>query len=156
MEPVNIEFNKASTENSKLSEEFDQLRILFEEIEKFDLSEKIRTQINLKIKKLNTISKSNDKRDILLEVKHNKRWIIKYIHKEIGLVPKNYFSRFWMIIGMSLFGIPIGLALSLATDNFGLIGAGLLVGMVIGLAYGKRLDEKAKNANKQLDPRIKY
>ena len=56
-----------------------------------------------------------------------------------------------MTLGMSAFGLPMGLALSTATDNFGLLGVGLPIGMVIGMAMGTGMDKKAKEEGRQLE-----
>jgi adenine/guanine phosphoribosyltransferase-like PRPP-binding protein len=63
--------------------------------------------------------------------------ILKTIEKELNIVPKNHFWNLWMILGMSAFGFPLGVAFALSIDNLAFIGIGLPVGMVhrVGCGY---------------------
>lgn len=71
------------------------------------------------------------------------------------LVPKNYYRNLWMILGMTTFGLPLGVAFGLSLGNIGLLALGLPIGMVIGLAVGSSLDKKASENGKQLDIELK-
>ncbi len=62
----------------------------------------------------------------------------------------------WLALGMSAFGIPIGVAIGLSVGNPGLLATGLPIGMGIGMAVGASMDKKAKETGKQLDVEIKY
>lgn len=73
------------------------------------------------------------------------------LRKEVGLVPKGYHRGKWMALGMAVWGIPIGMALSIPLDNMGMLGAGIPIGMGIGIAVGSGMDQKAAKAGKQLD-----
>lgn len=53
-----------------------------------------------------------------------------------------------MAAGMATFGLPLGPVISFATGNLAFIGIGL--GMVIGMAYGTKLDEKVVEEKRQL------
>ncbi|RRO24410.1 hypothetical protein EIG84_01925 [Flavobacteriaceae bacterium 14752] len=77
--------------------------------------------------------------------------ILKLLKKELKIVPKHYYRNMWLAVGMSSFGIPIGVAFGLALDNMGFIGIGLPIGMSIGIAIGAGMDNKAKEEGKQLD-----
>lgn len=57
---------------------------------------------------------------------------------------------------MAAFGVPLGVALGLILDNMGLIGIGLPIGMLIGLAVGAHMDKKALDEGRQIDFEIKY
>ena len=55
---------------------------------------------------------------------------------------------------MSAFGMPLGVAFSVALDNFAFIGIGLPIGMSIGMALGAGMDKKAAKEGKQLDFKV--
>ena len=61
----------------------------------------------------------------------------------------------WLAIGMSAFGLPIGVAFGLSIGNIGLMAIGLPIGMAIGAAVGTGMDKKALEAGRQLDIEIK-
>ena len=70
--------------------------------------------------------------------------------KKFGLVTPNYYQNQWMILGMTVFGLPFGLMFSLALDNFAFFTIGLPIGMPIGIAVGAQKDKKAKEEGLQL------
>ena len=55
-----------------------------------------------------------------------------------------------MVLGMSVFGLPIGLMFMTALDNAGLLALGLPIGLSIGIALGSGMDAKAKEEGRQL------
>lgn len=57
----------------------------------------------------------------------------------------------WMVLGMSAFGLPIGLMFGLMMDNLAFLGIGLPIGMGLGLTLGTALDKKAFENGNQLD-----
>ena len=77
--------------------------------------------------------------------------IISLLEKKLKYVPKNYYKNLWMALGMSVFGLPLGVAFSAVLNNYGFIGIGLPIGLVIGMALGKTLDKKAATNNLQLN-----
>ncbi|MBC7959846.1 MAG: hypothetical protein H7X94_08265, partial [Vallitaleaceae bacterium] len=89
-------------------------------------------------------------------IKQKQSKIIKLVEKEAKIVPKNYYRNVWLAVGMSAFGLPIGVAIGLAVKNIGLLAIGLPIGMGIGVVVGTRLDKKAAQEGRQLDVEIKY
>ena len=89
----------------------------------------------------------------LIKKKQNK--IIKLTEKELKIVPKNYYRNLWMVLGMSAFGLPLGVAFGLSLGNIGLLAIGLPIGMAIGTLVGSKLDKKALESGKQLDIELK-
>lgn len=130
--------------------EYKQLENLIKELKNRDLSEVILVRINKKIEVLNLLFDSNSKNKTALKIKETKNSIIKILEKELKLVPKNYYRNIWMVLGMSTFGIPLGVVLSLTIDNWAFISIGIPIGMAIGMAYGASLDNKAEQENRQL------
>jgi len=59
-----------------------------------------------------------------------------------------------MILGMSSFGIPLGVAFGFSVGNLALLGIGIPIGMAIGIGFGTYLDKKAKEEGRQLQYKV--
>jgi hypothetical protein len=55
--------------------------------------------------------------------------------------PKGHFVRLWMGIGVAIFS-GLSILLSIIIDNFGFIGIGPAIGLPLGLAVGKSIENK--------------
>ena len=71
------------------------------------------------------------------------------------IVPINHYRNLWMVIGMSAFGLPLGVAYGTSIGNIGMMAIGLPIGMVIGIAIGTNMDKKALADGRQLSIEIK-
>ncbi len=129
------------TENIKLSEVYIQLEELLKELNKKKLSPQVVEHINLEIKELNTSSLTDSR--LLKFAKEKRTKIIRLLEKEHKIVPKNYYRNLWLVLGMSAFGLPLGVVFGLMTNNMGLLAIGLPIGMAIGIAVGTKMDNKA-------------
>lgn len=99
-----------------------------------DLPDPVTKVINLKIDILNAMPGIGNKFRKGLSGAQYK--ILKYLEKELKLVPKNHYQKTWMAMGMVVLGIPIGVAMGTSIGNMGLMGAGIAVGLAIGIAVG--------------------
>ena len=63
--------------------------------------------------------------------------IINLLEKELKLVPKNHYTTTWLALGMTIFGLPIGVVFGSSLGNIGLMAIGLPIGMAIGMGVGK-------------------
>jgi len=61
--------------------------------------------------------------------------------------PEGHFVGMWMGIGTAIFS-GLGIPLSIATGNTGLIGIGPAVGVSFGLAIGSSIEAKYKKEGK--------
>ncbi len=150
------ELRKRSHTNhsKKLVRRFNKLELLINELNKREISNKFAKTINEEVNKVNTISDSDK---LLLKQLRKSQWnILKFIEKELKLVPKNHYQNRWMAIGMSAFGIPMGVSFGASFDNMAYIGIGIPIGMVIGMAIGSRMDKKAQEEGRQLDIDINF
>jgi hypothetical protein len=68
--------------------------------------------------------------------------ILRYLEKKHKVVPIHYYRKLWFVLGMTAFGLPIGVAIGMSLGNIGLLGVGLPIGMAIGFGVGSRLDKK--------------
>ena len=109
--------------------------------------------ITIEIEQLNSISSSDA--SFLKAIKRRETNILKLVEKKHKIVPIHYYRKLWMVLGMSVFGLPLGAAFGLTNDNMGMLGIGLPIGMAIGLAVGSGLDKKALAEGRQLGVEIK-
>lgn len=84
----------------------------------------------------------------------SRRRIINKMVQDLKLYPKQYHQNMWLALGMSVFGIPIGMLMSIVLDSMAFIGIGLPLGLSIGIFVGQAKDKKAKSEGKQIDTQI--
>ena len=136
----------------KLQKVYTQFEKLIDELKSIALPEKITVFINASIDELNLIS--NEK--LRSQTKKKQSKIISLIEKELKIVPINHYRNIWMAIGMSAFGVPLGVALGASLGNMGFIAIGLPIGMAIGLSVGTSMDKKAQEEGRQLNMEVKF
>ncbi|MCH6198815.1 hypothetical protein MMU07_04455 [Aquiflexum sp. LQ15W] len=135
--------------NEKLNKKIGCFSALIDELSKRQLSEKEVEIINTEIQTVNTFSGSEkDFTKILAKSQSN---VLKVIEKESKLVVKNHYRNLWLALGMSAFGVPLGVAFGISIGNLAFLGIGLPIGMGIGIAVGTSLDNKAAEEGRQLD-----
>lgn len=146
-----LELNERNdlTADPNLNAAYEQMKKLISEMNKKALSSTVVDAVNADIEKVNA-SPLNGK-ELTKLVKNSQRSIVKTLEKEMKIVPKNYYRTMWTVLGMSAFGLPLGVAFGTAMKNIGLLGIGLPIGMAIGLAVGTNMDKKAAEEGRQLD-----
>ena len=138
----------------KLSRIYLQFTELLNELKKKELSQNIVTIINDSVKHINSSTlKETQLRNL---VKQNQTLILKKTEKELKIVPRNYYRNLWMLMGFTVFGLPIGIIFGAIIGNIGLLALGLPIGMAIGAAFGLGMDKKAYKEGRQLNLEIKY
>ncbi len=85
------------------------------------------------------------------QIKTSKNAILKLLEKQLKIVTKNHYRNQWMALGMTVFGVPIGIAYSNMIGNMAFLGIGIGIGLSIGLALGSSMDKKAAVEGRQLD-----
>ncbi len=147
------DINLTNTGDSKVSEALDKFNRFMKLLGEHNIPEHLIHYINTEIDELNAAPASN--RSFLSILKKKQNNIITKIEKELKLVPKNHYRNYWMILGMSIFGLPLGVAVGLSLDNMGFLGLGLPIGILIGYVLGTSLDNKALEQGKQIDIELK-
>ena len=140
--------------NAKAANRYNQLGALLYAIEGMKLPKETTDFIDLEIELLNAFSIEDKVFVKAIKEKENK--IVKLLEKKHKIVPKKYYQTLWMVLGMSAFGVPMGVAFGLIMKNMGLLGIGFPIGMGIGVGVGAYLDKKALIEGKQLDVELKY
>lgn len=154
MEYIKIAKTPTINNDKKVYENYSSFEELVAELEKKEIPVEIINFINLEIESINSFSGSAV--ELSKRIKKAQSGIIKRLGKDLKLVPKNYYRTIWLTLGMSAFGIPIGLGIGLSLGNLAFLGIGLPIGMGIGVAIGTIMDKKAMNTGKQLDFEMKY
>jgi hypothetical protein len=133
----------------KLKEVYLQFEKLLTDLRTRELSGGVLNAINKEIQFLNAMEFSSDKQwKVIKKVQFR---IIKLLEKELKIVPKNYYVNQWVGIGMTGFGIPLGVAFGISLKNMAYLGLGIPIGIGIGSAIGSALDKKALKEGRQLD-----
>ena len=140
--------------DKKLRCKFNFLEKLIMELKKRDIPYNIVKIINQYIDEINSFSGSS--KDLRKKMYKAKTKILNLLEKELKLVPKNAYRRKWMVLGMSIFGVPMGAAFGASLGNMAFLGIGIAVGMGIGIAIGAEMDKKAMEEGRQLDLEIKF
>jgi hypothetical protein len=105
--------------------------------------------INTEISKVNSASRSE--KEYFRTLSKAQINTLKVVEKELNLVVKNHYRNLWLALGMSAFGIPLGVAFGISLGNMALLGLGLPIGLAMGIAVGTSLDNKAAKEGRQLD-----
>jgi len=133
----------------KLTKKFTSLSNLIFAAGKHDLPDPFVTYLNSEIENISQFPGNTT--ETIKKLGEVQKVFLKKLEKEHKLVPKNYYRNLWLPLGMSAFGLPIGVAFGLLVDNIALLSIGLPIGLAIGVALGISLDQKAAKAGKQLD-----
>lgn len=141
-------------QNEKLHASYNQLYSLLKILRTKEISDKTVNFINDEIDKIDSVSDSE--KDLRKQIKKTQSEIIKLIEKEHKLVTKNHYRNTWLVVGMAVFGIPLGVVFGASLGNMGLLSLGLPVGMAIGIAVGSQMDKKAVEEGRQIDLEIKH
>jgi len=149
MEILDLNKRPEIIENKKLLKVYTQLVQLLSELKKKELPNEIISSINNEIEQLNAVVDSGNV--LKKQLTKTQRNIIKLLEKELKIVVKNHYRNLWLVVGMSAFGLPLGVAFGTSLNNMGLLGVGLPIGMVIGMALGTGMDKKAFREGRQLN-----
>lgn len=122
---------------------------LIEELNDRAIPEDLMDQVNEEVTMLDGIQEVG--KPLHKQLKKSYTKVLKLLREEINLISKNHHRNTWMVLGMSVFGIPIGMGIASAVDNFGLFAAFMPVGMAIGIAIGSQMDKRAEQEGRQLD-----
>ncbi|MGA9239275.1 hypothetical protein [Robiginitalea sp.] len=141
-------------QDKRLKKSYAIFENLIDELKKKKIPGELLNSINQDIEEINSFSGSN--KDLRKRISKLQSNILKLIEKELKLVPKNFYRNRWLAIGMSAFGIPLGVAFGASLGNMAFLGIGIPIGMVIGMAVGDGMDKKAFEEGRQLNLEIPY
>lgn len=134
---------------SRLARSYDAFQQLMKVLESKPIPPYLVNSINKEIEALNSFP--GNLRDLAIEIRKTEKRILKSLGKELKLVARNHYRNAWTVAGMTVFGVPMGLALGAGLDNVAYLAIGLPLGMLLGLIIGSTLDKRAKDKGQQLD-----
>lgn len=135
--------------DDKLTKAYARLQSILQIAQRNSLSASATEKINERIHTLNTSTKINGARYRLTTLTENE--IIDILEQDLKLVPRGYHSKRWLAIGMSAFGISLGVVIGLLAKNMAFLGIGLPIGLGIGALIGNRMDAKAAAEGRQYE-----
>jgi hypothetical protein len=144
---VDLNKNESANDSAKTSKYLSQITLMLDELRNRDLPNSLIEAINKEVHALNTSRKTDYALHKFVKAKYHH--LIKLIEKEVKVVPISYYRNLWLVLGISAFGLPFGMAFALSMGKMGFLGIGIPIGMAIGIGIGKKMDEKAKNEGRQ-------
>jgi len=146
-----IELNEIEHTGSeiKIGGIYFQLVAILKELTRKDLESYLILKIHLELRPLNSSVLSDSELKKLLKLKQTR--ILKLVEKEHKIIAKNHYRILLMVLGMSSFGFPIGLASRISMGNIGFMGLGLTIVMFLRLTIGSGLYKKAAKEGRKLD-----
>jgi len=130
-----------------------QLEGLLSELRGRELPDAQVTNINLQLSALNESGLKGA--DLAKLTRKKQQAIVTMLEKDLKVVPKNHYTGLWMVLGMTAFGIPFGMAFGFSLGNPAFIGLGMPIGMGLGIAIGSSMDAKALQEGRQLQVELK-
>ncbi|TVZ25234.1 hypothetical protein JM83_0136 [Gillisia sp. Hel_I_86] len=152
MELERLKKRTFSKKKNAIIKEYILLEKLVQELQNRELPPEVLVEMNVEIEHLNACL--DDHPRFLSKIKSAKMLLLNNIHKNLEIVPKNYYRNLWLAIGMSAFGLPLGIVFSVIWNNYSFMAIGLPIGMSIGIALGTLLDKQAEENNRQLELEI--
>ena len=139
-------------DNIKAYNAYQQFGKLIDALELRQLPVETISLLNQEIEQLNAIEVLDS--SFVKAIKSSETKVVKYLEKNHKIVPQNHYRKHWMIMGISGFGIPLGVAVGLSLGNMGMIGLGFPIGMAVGIGVGSKMDKKAFEEGRQLELEI--
>jgi hypothetical protein len=133
----------------KFAPTLNSLQRLLAELQEKALPDAMISYINTEIDQLNAAQTQDPK--FYKQLGSAQQRLLKRLEKDLKIVTKGHYQRLWMVLGMSVFGIPLGVAMGSGLGNMAFLGTGLPIGMVIGIGLGTSMDKKAAKEGRQLE-----
>lgn len=144
-----IELNTAAgLEDMRLRKRYDRLQGLLTALRTRALPDDLVFAINEELKQLNAPKTSPAHLRRALVQKELR--ILRLVEKKAKLVTPGYYRQMWTGLGMSAFGLPLGVAIGTSLGNLAYLALGLPIGLAIGSLVGRQKDKQAAAENRQL------
>jgi hypothetical protein len=135
--------------NKNLKENYLQFQQLLVELKKQELTDAIVNSINRDISQINSLKGSGKELNKIIKTKQDE--ILNLLEKELKIVPKKHYRKLWLVLGMAVIGVPLGVVFGVILENMAFLSIGLPLGMAIGITVGARMDKKALEDGRQID-----
>jgi len=152
---MNVKPLAIDSESEKIDKLEKEINQLIAEINERDLPDDLYPKINSELQPVRQTPAGNE-RVLRNSLKKGRGRILRLLEKKAKLVPKGYYRNMHMAIGMTAYGIPMGVAFGIALDNMAFLGIGLPIGLAIGISIGSGMDKKAADEGRQLKTEISF
>jgi hypothetical protein len=139
--------------NHTINQAYEEFKKLITELNNKPLNEQVVQFINNCVDEINLSTLPETK--FIKFVLEKQAAIVKQLEKEHKIVCKNHYRNTWGLLGITIFGIPIGVIIGFSNNNMGLLGLGFPLGIFIGSIIGNRLDKKAFKEGRQISTNIR-
>ncbi len=136
-------------QNEMLSQAYENLENLLIELTRKEMPQPLVLSINEQILLINSFSGTDAK--LVKELRKSRNEILSMLQKQLHLVPRNYYQRMWMALGITAFGLPMGVVFGVILDNLACMALALPMGLLFGIMIGSSMDKKALLSGRQLD-----
>ncbi len=140
--------------NSKAALIYNQFSSLLRALAERELPENVTAFIYQEVQLVNAMP--DDAKGFTKTIKTAETKIVRLVEKQLKIVPRHYYRKLWLVLGMSSFGIGIGVMFGVSIGNMAMMGVGLPIGMAIGVGIGTAMDNKALREGRQLNIELKY
>lgn len=147
MKLTKLNWELESVSDTNTTKQLVKMHGLLDDLAERELTDEVVNLLNTEIEKLNETTL----KDLGKALTKSYRMCTKVLYEKLRLVPIAYYQSLWMSLGMAAFGIPLGVAFSASLNNYAYIGIGLPIGLVLGLAVGRKKDKDAKKERLQLN-----
>jgi hypothetical protein len=146
---ITLEDRKGIADNKRLANDFHYFQSLINALNKKKIPDDMTSSINRVIGFINSLHASD--KIMIRKIEEGERIILELVEKRLGLVPKKHYFNYWITMGVTLYGLPIGVLMYFLLGSLVYIAVGLPIGMMIGIYRGNRKDKKAETEGKQLE-----
>lgn len=142
--------SRTGFENDKrLQKGFQKFEVLLEDLQSRELPEAVQEEISDQVETLNAVPDGDPK--LRKQLRKTYQSVLRILQKKLNWVPQGYYRTLWTGLGMSAFGIPLGVAFGMSLGNMAFLGIGLPIGLAIGIGVGTGMDAKAAKEGRQLN-----
>jgi hypothetical protein len=138
-------------QTKSLGKQIQKFQQLLKALESIEIPEPVLGAINEEVEKVN---QAESKSILTAQLAKSFQKILKIAEKELNLVAQNHYRNMWLALGMTVFGIPLGVVFGASLNNYGFIGIGLPIGFALGIAIGTKKDQEAQKQGRQLNIEI--
>lgn len=140
--------NRTDFNSQKLSKKFKRFYYLVSELQGHDLSKNTIDLVNQHIDSVNSTQKENA---LLKQIRSSQSKILKVLERKHGIAPRGYYKKFWAFLGVSVIGIPCGIALWFILDSIEFAPVGWALATLISFRIGRAKDGDVSKFGRQLN-----
>jgi len=140
--------DKSNFNSLQLGKSYKRFAYLIYELHGHDLSQNTIIFINEHIELINKIEKENS---LLKQIRVSQNKVLKLLEKKHGIAPRGYYQKLWFFYGITIIGIPSGIALGIILDDLQFVWIGWLIALMISFQIGRSKGKDLARFGRQLN-----